>query len=590
LIEAQEEGHAAARYIRVCPLKRHAGSELLQRKIEYYSTGVIARIASKPTQSRHGMLVSELYIAKRCADAGMTSGKAQRRWRRRLTESEKLKVFISYSRKDSTDFADELVAGLELAGFAPFIDRHDIAAGEDWEARLGGLIQGADTVIYVISPESVKSDRCSWEINKTVSLSKRLLPIVFKSVSDSDIPEQLRRLQFIRFDLGLGLTRPLAQLADALRQDIEWIREHTRIAELAARWQLRGKPQSLLLRADELDAAREWTLRRNPEALAITELQRTFLKASEQEEGLRLAASKAAQTQRIRVRLILLLLAAIIVIGPAAWWKQAWLKEQVYWVANVRGHVLTAETQRTLKTGDSFKECTDCPEMVVVPADTFTMGSSPGLGASSEQPAHQVTITYPFAVGKFELTFEEWDACSTYGDCDPHISTNGWGRGRQPVINLTWNDALRYLAWLSRVTGQHYRILTEAEWEYAARGKSLTHFSFGNDESPLDQYGWYASNSDHHTHPVGEKKPNPFGLYDIHGNVSEWVEDCYHDGYRGAPSDGSAWLSGNCTRRVARGGSWLDRARSLRSATRDWYIVDQGHDNLGLRVARTLAH
>jgi formylglycine-generating enzyme required for sulfatase activity len=507
-----------------------------------------------------------------------------------LTESEKLKVFISYSRKDSTDFADELVAGLELAGFAPFIDRHDIAAGEDWEARLGGLIQGADTVIYVISPESVKSDRCSWEINKTVSLSKRLLPIVFKSVSDSDIPEQLRRLQFIRFDLGLGLTRPLAQLADALRQDIEWIREHTRIAELAARWQLRGKPQSLLLRADELDAAREWTLRRNPEALAITELQRTFLKASEQEEGLRLAASKAAQTQRIRVRLILLLLAAIIVIGPAAWWKQAWLKEQVYWVANVRGHVLTAETQRTLKTGDSFKECTDCPEMVVVPADTFTMGSSPGLGASSEQPAHQVTITYPFAVGKFELTFEEWDACSTYGDCDPHISTNGWGRGRQPVINLTWNDALRYLAWLSRVTGQHYRILTEAEWEYAARGKSLTHFSFGNDESPLDQYGWYASNSDHHTHPVGEKKPNPFGLYDIHGNVSEWVEDCYHDGYRGAPSDGSAWLSGNCTRRVARGGSWLDRARSLRSATRDWYIVDQGHDNLGLRVARTLAH
>jgi formylglycine-generating enzyme required for sulfatase activity len=218
------------------------------------------------------------------------------------------------------------------------------------------------------------------------------------------------------------------------------------------------------------------------------------------------------------------------------------------------------------------------------------MVSSPGLGASSEQPAHQVTITYPFAVGKFELTFEEWDACSTYGDCDPHISTNGWGRGRQPVINLTWNDALRYLAWLSRVTGQHYRILTEAEWEYAARGKSLTHFSFGNDESPLDQYGWYASNSDHHTHPVGEKKPNPFGLYDIHGNVSEWVEDCYHDGYRGAPSDGSAWLSGNCTRRVARGGSWLDRARSLRSATRDWYIVDQGHDNLGLRVARTLAH
>src|ERR1700736_5770866 len=138
---------------------------------------------------------------------------------------EKLKVFISYSRRDSSDFADELVAGLELAGFAPFLDRHDIAAGEDWERRLGALIHEADTLVYVISPEAVKSERCGWEVDKTLALSKRLIPVNYKPVSDADIPERLRRLQFIGFDMGLGITRPLAQLAEALRQDLGWIRE-----------------------------------------------------------------------------------------------------------------------------------------------------------------------------------------------------------------------------------------------------------------------------------------------------------------------------------------------------------------------------
>ncbi len=286
---------------------------------------------------------------------------------------------------------------------------------------------------------------------------------------------------------------------------------------------------------------------------------------------------------------IVVVLVAAMMIGLLAWWKAPWLKEKTYWATNVRGHVLTAQAERTLKAGDAFKECSDCPDMVVVAADSFTMGSSEGSGAPTEQPPHLVTIARPFAVAKFELTFDEWDACVVYGDCDPHISAGGWGRGRQPVINITWLDAQRYVAWLSRVTDRRYRMLTEAEWEYAARAKTPTHFSFGNDEAPLDQYSWYAGNSDHQTHPVGEKKPNPFGLYDIHGNVSEWVEDCYHDGYRGGPSDGSAWTSGNCSRRVVRGGSWLDRPRALRSATRDWFTFDQGHDNVGLRVGRTLA-
>ena len=149
---------------------------------------------------------------------------------------EKLKVFISYSRKDSAAFADELLAGLEVAGFAPFLDRHDIEPGEPWEARLGGLIAQSDTVVFVVSPEAVKSERCRWEVDRTIELSKRLLPVIFKPVPEHDIPEKLSRVQFVRFDSGPGFARRLSELAAALRVDLHWIGEYTRLGEMAARW------------------------------------------------------------------------------------------------------------------------------------------------------------------------------------------------------------------------------------------------------------------------------------------------------------------------------------------------------------------
>src|SRR5262245_42234971 len=205
-----------------------------------------------------------------------------------VSAGEKLKVFISYSRRDSAAFADELVAGLEVASFAPFLDRHDIAAGEDWEARLGGLIALSDTVVFVVSPEAVKSERCTWEVDRTLELSKRLLPVIFKSVPDHDIPEKLRRLQFVRFDSGTGFARPLSRLAAALRVELQWIREHTRLGEIATRWDKRGRPESLLLRADEIDAAKTWLAGRNAAAPEITDAQRAFVKASEEAESTRL--------------------------------------------------------------------------------------------------------------------------------------------------------------------------------------------------------------------------------------------------------------------------------------------------------------
>jgi hypothetical protein len=205
-----------------------------------------------------------------------------------VSAGEKFKVFISYSRKDSAEFADELVAGLEYGGFAPILDRHDIAAGEDWEPRLGGLIAQSDTVVFVISPEAVKSKECTREVDRAIELSKRLFTVIFKSVPNHDIPEKLRRLQFINFDRGTGFTRPLSQLGEALRVDLQWIRDHTRLGENATRWDKRGRPEALLLRGDDIDAARKWMAARNAAAPEITDAQRAFVKASEDAESARL--------------------------------------------------------------------------------------------------------------------------------------------------------------------------------------------------------------------------------------------------------------------------------------------------------------
>ena len=211
-----------------------------------------------------------------------------------------------------------------------------------------------------------------------------------------------------------------------------------------------------------------------------------------------------------------------------------------------------------LKSGATFSDCSrDCPEMIVLPAGDFVMGSPEGVGSNQERPSHKVTIAEPIAVSKFEVTFDEWDACVVSGGCSHRPDDRNWGRSRQPVINVSWHDAKQYAAWLAHKTNLPYRLLSEAEWEYAARGGTMTRFFFGDNETALNDYGWSVYNSEIRTRPVGEKKPNRFGLYDMHGNASEWVEDSWHANYDEAPIDGSAWVeSGDPGRRVVRGGSW----------------------------------
>ncbi|MGD2140544.1 MAG: SUMF1/EgtB/PvdO family nonheme iron enzyme [Burkholderiales bacterium] len=258
------------------------------------------------------------------------------------------------------------------------------------------------------------------------------------------------------------------------------------------------------------------------------------------------------------------------------------------------------------KPGDTFRDCDTCPEMVVVPPGSFEMRTAPwGPGhPHNEGYFYPVTFTRPFAVGKFEVTFDEWDACVSDGVCAAADDAK-WGRSKRPVINVSFNDASRYVRWLSRKTGQDYRLPTNSEWEYAARAGLGMNRYFGISPEDVCKYGnIYDVTSDKEfdlggkhepcddgqavTAPVGSYEPNAFGLYDMIGNVFEWTEDCASPTWRGAPGNGKPWLDGDCSLRGFRGASWLvndpyyliESSRFKFSGARD--------TDLGFRVVREL--
>ncbi len=307
------------------------------------------------------------------------------------------------------------------------------------------------------------------------------------------------------------------------------------------------------------------------------------------------------------------------------------------------------QTQHCLKPGagaekgQSFRDCPQCPEMVVVPAGSFLMGSPnfeigkpeystnrgerhPCRGAKpvpidcheeDEGPQHRVSIPKPYAIGKFTVTFDEWDACTAGGGCKPdkpRPEDRGWGRGRQPVIYISWSDVKAYLRWLSKKTGHTYRLPSEAEWEYAARAGTMTPFWWGDwattklanfrhdSEKPNPDRtvgGYLKVFTDEpdgvfrdKTLPVDEFKPNPWGLHQVHGNVWEWTEDCYHKDYKDKPVElnktGGAWKVGDCFFRMLRGGSYDTWRHTIRAASRTNGKFDRGRDEWGFRVVREL--
>ena len=249
-------------------------------------------------------------------------------------------------------------------------------------------------------------------------------------------------------------------------------------------------------------------------------------------------AEQADRIKRQRTRRIVTILAVALFWGVTAWYYQKQLGDGIFWI-DVWYHRLTPDRESALKPMATFKECSVCPKMIVVENGVFPMGSPDNEQnrSNTEGPQHDVTIARPFAVGKFDVTFAEWDACAAHGGCDQYMPHSSSGRRRMPVINVSWEFAKTYVAWLSEITGQNYRLLSEAEWEYVARAGSTTADYWGdrmeNNKANCTGCGGQSSGAT----SVGLYEPNKFGLYDMAGNVSQWVEDCYHNSYEGAPAE-----------------------------------------------------
>lgn len=251
-----------------------------------------------------------------------------------------------------------------------------------------------------------------------------------------------------------------------------------------------------------------------------------------------------------------------------------------------QGTAAAGAVSTTLRAGE-IRDCPACPVLVSVPAGSFTMGSS--ASDPAEKPPHHVTIGQPFAIGRYEVTVEQWNACADAGGCQ-RIPTVAESAKNAPVRDVSWDDAQQYVAWLSKATGKTYRLPTEAEWEYAARGGTASAFWWGDQMrkgnanckdcgEPWSQDG---------PAPVGSFAANPYGLHDVNGSVWEWVADCWHSTYKNAPADGRAWNENACGSRVIRGGSWREGASYMVSSTRFKYSPSVRQSQNGFRVARDM--
>ena len=480
------------------------------------------------------------------------------------------------------------------------------AKGEDARAvtlfrqlftRLVALGEGSEDTRRIVGREELGQE--SWALAQRLAGEDNRLIVTSAPAPDQETAEVVHEALIQNW-------RTLIEWVNRDRAFQSWLRQlKSRVDE----WRKHPEDDGALLRGGLLTAAEEWLQQRGNE---VSENERAYIVAStalreavirrEQErlelEQARLAEIAAARDQRDRLRRQMGAAVGLLLLGIGAglaWSNQAYLKARAVVLAEVVWpKVLTAPEERALHRGYTFNECADCPEMVVVPPGDFEIGS-PAIGwrrNSDEHPPRKVTIRTAFAVSKFEVTFDEWDACVILGGCAWTARDAGWGRGKRPVMNVNWDDAQQYVAWLSRRTGKIYRLLSEAEWEYAARAGSDKAFSWGNEvgsgNANCNACGSQWDNKQ--TAPVGSFAANAFGLHDMHGNVWEWVQDCHHPNYLGVPEDGSPWTAGgDCSRRGSRGGDWANDTEGLRSARRGWEHTGNLNTHMGFRVGRTLA-
>ena len=246
----------------------------------------------------------------------------------------------------------------------------------------------------------------------------------------------------------------------------------------------------------------------------------------------------------------------------------------------------SSEPAAPVLLGQEAKDCVECPDMRLIPAGKFTMGSPEGeSGRHLNEGPQRIVYVDAFYATKYKITVKQWRACVSAGECNMPAENLAAGDD-MPITHVSWFDVQHYVTWLSKQSNKTYQLLSEAQWEYAARAGNNSAYSFGAEKSRLGDYAWYKGNSGNRVHAVGEKLPNSYGLHDIHGNVKEWTADCWNHSYINAPAGGSIWNEGVCEMRVRRGGAWNDEAENLRSASRTFLVVNAGDETTGFRLAR----
>lgn len=488
------------------------------------------------------------------------------------------RAFLSYSHADTAvakrvhhrlenfRIDPDLVGRVTDAGPIPptlapiFRDRHEFQAGGSLAEQTRAALGASGALILLASPRSAKSVA----VNEEVRLFKHhhgdrpIIPIIVDGVHGDEQDECFPPA--LRFHLspdGSLTTDQMELLAADLREEGDGF--ELAMAKVIAR--LIGLPPD------------------------------DVYKRSDRERR------KLARRAR-RVHALIYTLMSLVIAGLIGWMNQDYIKEQWLWftrlrpymMAYVRPYTLSVAQEEKLLPGQHFRECQkDCPEMVVIPPGKFTMGSSESEEDAylDEDPQHDVTIARAFAVSKFDVTFADWNACVVAGGCSP-VSDQGMADETLPVFNVSLDDARQYANWFATMTGKPYRLLSEAEWEYAARAGATTAHYWGDDlKQGVDYCDGCIGIS--RVAPVGSFKPNPFSLYDMEGNVWQWVQDCYHEDYNGAPQDGSAWMEKDCRLYVARGGAYNGAPRRTRLAVRVRRAPSARAGNLGFRIARTLS-
>jgi formylglycine-generating enzyme required for sulfatase activity len=487
------------------------------------------------------------------------------------------KIFISYRRVDSAGYTQAIYSRLvqQFSQDEIFIDVDTIAPGADFERAIERAVADCDVLVAVIGKRWITAepnapsrfentkDYVALEISTALARDVHVIPVL---VDGTTMPRE-ENLPFP--------VRPITR-----RQAIEI--SNTRF---------------------KFDVERLLTAVRNAVG-EPAEIQRSGPISRVETQRL-----QGSSPRRVAFGAVA---AGLVLIFASAWWLKPSKQEQLETAREISalnkkaddpkrvepalGREPTKEspTRRTvaLPPGsvfrDRLKNGREGPEMVVIPAGSFRMGNLHRVDKRTI-PVHTVRIQKSFALGRYEVTFTEYEqfALSTNRPFPPD---EGWGRARRPVIYISWQDAVSYAKWLSVQSGKRYRLPNEAEWEYAARGGKETAYWWGEDwQNGMANCSDCGSAWDKQTAPVGSFKPNPFGLYDTAGNVWEWVEECWHDNYSGAPTDGSGWISGgNCTRRVRRGGAWSHSQRFSRSSTRERLYPDNHSETTGFRILREL--